>query len=104
MLNWEEVELNPKELLVKPLDDYYANRPGDSKFNATIIDNQDYEVGIVIHGGIEVPETWLGKVIYYTRHGQLMSIPKFGKFLKIHKDLTHLVRLDQDINNYKEKE
>lgn len=98
-----KIVLNALELLVSPLDDYYTNNAGDNRFNATISENQSYDVGIIEHGGEDIPEEWIGCVIYYIPNGQLVSLPGIGKYWKINSLLKHLIRLDQNITNYKEK-
>lgn len=95
---FENVELNPKEMLVKKLTDYYVKEDG---FSVNTSKHQPVEVGVIKHIGRGVDKERLGKVIYYmTNICESITLKGIGEFDRVKEDYKILIRHDQDENNY----
>ena len=95
----EDIILNPEDMLVSPLEDYYTKTNIDT-INLTLKKDVNIEVGIIEHIGSEIPKDWLGKVIYY--HSDVatgVNIRDYGYYWIVPVHLKILVRLDQNKNN-----
>jgi len=96
------IVLQPKNILVTQLDDYYGTASQGSNWNADIPENRKYQVGIVENVGNDLPKEWIGHVIFYTAGlGNEVNLKDLGSYLEIQDSLKILVRMDQTINNYK---
>lgn len=95
----EVIVLNPTNMLVTKLRDYFSKEKKD--FDTSIQKESLFEVGVIEQGGSEIPKEWIGKIIYYHKNiADVLNIKKIGTFDLV--DLSHklIVRLDQNKTNY----
>lgn len=99
----KDIVVNPKNMLITELDDYYGSASDGSKWNGHIPENQLYQVGIIEKVGKDLPTEWEGHVVYYpSKIGKEVNLKGIGIYLDMQDALKILVRMDQDINNYKQ--
>lgn len=92
----KDVILNPTDLLVEPVTDYFTK---NSQF--TINQNLVFDTGVIVHAGKDIDKEWVGKVVYYQKGMATVVVVKgYGKFDLFPEHSKLLVRLDQDKNNY----
>lgn len=95
-----KIILNPTDMLVKRLDDYYT-KPDQDKINLTLEKDQSVEVGIIVYVGSEILPTWIGKLVYYHKGvSTFIPLSGIGDFDLVTESLRLIVRLDQSKNNY----
>jgi len=93
----KEIVLNPTDMLVRPLPNYFTK---ESKFMVTD-KAQTFNVGFIVHGGVEIPAEWIGKVVYY--HSNMateVNLKYIGAFELITSHTKLLIRLDQNEFDY----
>lgn len=92
----DKIVLNPKDLLVKPVEDYWTKQ----KAYATQSE-KGFSVGTVEHVGKEIPTEWIGKIVYYhTGMGTKLDIKGIGVYELISEHTKLMVRMDQTKENY----
>lgn len=92
----KKILLNPTDMLVSLLDDYYTK---DNSF--TITEKADYSVGVIEAVGLDLDESLIGKIIYFHRDiGEKIDLKNIGKYILVTQSMKLLIRLDQNKNNY----
>ena len=98
----KKISIGKKKVMVTPITDYYGTNKNDSRINTNINENQTYDIGLVEAVGDPENAHWIGHIIFHTKgFGDKVNLLGIGRFTIIDTDLKILVRLDQDINNYK---
>jgi len=98
-LSFKAIELNPKDMLVTHLPDYFAKRK--SQFDTNIAEHQSFDVGIISHIGSDLDVGVIGKVIYFHSNlSETINLKGFGVYQRVSDAHKILIRRDQDINNH----
>ena len=96
----QKILLNPTDMLVSRLSDYFT-KTDKGTLDTSITKDNKFNVGIIEYIGKELSQTWIGKIIYYHKDiGMEMDVKNIGKYDLITKEVRLLIRLDQDRNNY----
>jgi hypothetical protein len=95
-----QIELNPTDLLVTPISDYFT-KVREGILNTTITKDDTYSVGIIEHVGNKLDPMIIGHIIYYHKNiGIEVNLGNLGRYNLIQWETKLLVRMDQDRDNY----
>ena len=97
---FEAIELNPTDMLVTPLTEYYKTK--DQKaFDSNVHQEGREDVGVIEHVGPELPQERVGKIIYYKENtSTLIDLKDIGKYEVVNENYKILIRSDQSADNY----
>jgi hypothetical protein len=95
--NWRAfIKLNKEDMLVIPLTEYYTSSKDSDKLNLNMHKDETIDVGFIDHIGEDIPEEWLGKVIYYHKDvATKINLKGIGHYDLVPISLKLIVRLDQ---------
>jgi len=95
--NWRaNVKLNKEDMLVIPLREYYTSSKNSEKINLSMHKDETVDVGFIDHAGEDIPEEWLGKVIYYHKDiASTINVKGIGHFDLVPLSLKLIIRLDE---------
>ena len=84
-------------MLVTKINDYYTKgKPGI--LNTTISKNLNYNVGVIVHVGDDLPEQWIRKIIYYHKNiGVEINLSELGEYDLVPVSAKLIIRMDQEI-------
>jgi len=99
--DFKDVVLNPKEMLVTRVHDYFT-KASVNRLNTSISSDSTFDVGIIDAIGEDIPKEWENKILcYHSKMGTEIEIKGIsGKFELVSLSAKLIVRLDQDRSNY----
>jgi hypothetical protein len=101
MADLSKLVINERQILVTPITDYFAVKANAGKFDDTIREHDEFNVGIVEKVGEALPAEWVGHIIYYhTGVGLKVRVKEIGDYHYIGNDHKILVRMDQSRSDY----
>ena len=96
----EAAILEPNDMLVKSIPDYYKKADSKKLSMSTAVVEKN-AVGSIQHIGKDVPEEYLGCLVYYHKNmADEVNVKGIGVFELLTPNLKFLIRKDQSITNY----
>jgi len=98
----DKIVLNPKDYAVRLIPDYFAQKAETKRFDATIQENNKFNVGVIDAAGEELPQAHVGKIIYFQKDiADVVDIKGIkGPHHMVNDTFKILIRLDQTEDNY----
>ncbi len=100
MADLKKIILNPRDYLITPIPDYFAAKQSEG-FSSRTQQTDLFNAGIIEAVGEDLPESRLGKIIYYEKDlGRKVELKGIGNYDMISDAHKVLIRMDQDRNDY----